>query len=171
MRAGTSEPAGHGAKGELSDEDVQRRLSEYIARKGLRQTPQRRLIVEVFLHSGRHLATEELLAEVRKRNSAIGYATVYRTLRLLAESGIAEERHFGDSVTRYERADTEHHDHLICTECGTITEFEEPRIERLQDAVADTHGWTLETHRLELYGVCPTCLRKRKATPSRAIRK
>ncbi|MCC7538680.1 MAG: transcriptional repressor [Deltaproteobacteria bacterium] len=167
MRAGTQRPVAHTDRGETSDDDVQRRLSEYISKKGLRQTPQRRLIVDVFLHAGRHLATEELLAEVRKRNPAIGYATVYRTLRLLAESGIAEERHFGDSVTRYERADTEHHDHLICTECGTITEFEEPRIERLQDAVADKHGWTLETHRLELYGICPECTRKRRPTPPR----
>lgn len=158
-------------RGAQANQAVQQRLTEYIARMGLRQTPQRKLIVEVFLEAGRHLAIEELLVEVRKRNPAIGYATVYRTLRLLAESGIAEERHFGDSVTRYERADAEHHDHLICTDCGTITEFEEPRIERLQDAVADQHGWTLTGHRLDLYGLCPACARSREAHARRRLRK
>ena len=110
--------------------------------KGLRSTEQRRLIVETFFHSHSHITIEELLGQVRSADPRVGYATVYRTLKLLAESGVANERHFGDGVTRYELADGDtHHDHLICIECHGITEFEEPRIESLQDEVARAYGF------------------------------
>jgi Fur family transcriptional regulator, ferric uptake regulator len=133
-------------------------LSAYMARKGLRSTEQRRLIVETFFHSHSHITIEELLGQVRTADPRVGYATVYRTLKLLAESGVANERHFGDGVTRYELADGDtHHDHLICIECHGITEFEEPRIESLQDEVARGHGFELRTHKHELYGLCADC--------------
>jgi Fur family ferric uptake transcriptional regulator len=134
-------------------------LAAYMARKGLRSTEQRRLIVETFFHSHSHITIEELLGQVRSADPRVGYATVYRTLKLLAESGVANERHFGDGVTRYELADgaNTHHDHLICIECHGITEFEEPRIESLQDEVARTYGFDLRTHKHELYGVCADC--------------
>jgi Fur family ferric uptake transcriptional regulator len=133
-------------------------LAAYMARKGLRSTEQRRLIVETFFHSHSHITIEELLGRVRSADPRVGYATVYRTLKLLAESGVANERHFGDGVTRYELADGDtHHDHLICIECHGITEFEEPRIESLQDEVARTYGFDLRTHKHELYGVCADC--------------
>lgn len=138
------------------------RLDEYMARKKLRSTAQRRLIVDTFFDGHPHVTIEDLLAEVRGRDRGIGYATVYRTLKLLAESGVASERRFGDGLSRYELADDDddHHDHLICVSCGTITEFEEPRIEKLQDAVAERHGFRVESHRHELYGVCAACQRK-----------
>ena len=98
------------------------------------------------------------LALVRAHDPKVGYATVYRTLKLLAECGVANERRFGDGLTRYELADdTTHHDHLICVQCGEITEFEEPRIEELQEKIARKHGFRLRTHKHELYGVCPRC--------------
>ncbi len=126
--------------------------------KGLRSTDQRRLIVETFFRAPNHVSIEELLAQVRALDPKVGYATVYRTLKLMAESGIAYEREFGDGLTRYELADGgAHHDHLICDRCGTITEFEEPEIERLQDAVAAAHGFVLRSHKHELYGLCPSC--------------
>src|SRR6202044_3525627 len=80
-------------------------LQDYMAKKGLRSTDQRRLIVETFFHSPNHVSIEELLAEVRAQDPKVGYATVYRTLKLMAESGIAYEREFGDGLTRYELAD------------------------------------------------------------------
>jgi Fur family ferric uptake transcriptional regulator len=108
-------------------------LQAYMVKKGLRSTDQRRLIVETFFQSPNHVSIEELLAQVRAQDAKVGYATVYRTLKLLAESGVAFERRFGDGLTRYELADDEaHHDHLICVECGSITEFEEPRDRRLR---------------------------------------
>jgi Fur family ferric uptake transcriptional regulator len=129
--------------------------------KGLRSTDQRRLIIETFFKSHNHVSIEELLAVVRVNDARVGYATVYRTLKLLAECGVAYERRFGDGLTRYELADdTSHHDHLICVECGAITEFEEPQIEVLQEAIAAKYGYLLHSHKHEMYGLCPDCQKK-----------
>src|SRR5208283_1609621 len=123
-----------------------------MTKKGLRSTDQRRLIVETFFRSDDHVSIEELLAQVRAKDRRVGYATVYRTLKLLAECGVAHERRFGDGLTRYELADdVAHHDHLICIACGNITEFEEPRIEELQERVARNNGFELRSHKHELY--------------------
>lgn len=125
--------------------------------RGLRSTEQRRLIVDTFFELGEHATVEELLAVVRKADTRIGYATVYRTLKMLAESGVVEERRFDDGITRYELADHDaHHDHLICNDCGFIQEFEEPLIEELQERVAQRFGFNLMHHKLELYGSCQT---------------
>ena len=127
--------------------------------QGLKSTRQREIILDEFLSAGSHLSTEDLYLRLRKKNPRIGYATVHRTLKLFAECGIAEQRHFGDGQARYEASDhDEHHDHLICIVCGKIVEFEDPRIEELQDEVADKHGFEIERHRLELYGRCPDCV-------------
>ncbi len=133
-------------------------FKEFMTRKGLKSTQQREIILDEFLRSSSHLSTEDLYLRLRKRHPGIGYATVYRTLKLFAESGIAEERHFGDGQTRYESVSgQEHHDHLICTACGAILEFENPEIERLQDKVAKEHGFRIKSHRLDLYGLCGNC--------------
>jgi Fur family transcriptional regulator, ferric uptake regulator len=140
------------------------RLNAHMNKKGLRSTDQRRLIVETFFKIGDHISIEELLAAVRSEDPKVGYATVYRTLKLLAECGVAFERRFGDGLTRYELADDEaHHDHLICIECGKIQEFEEPDIETLQEAVAKKYGYEVRSHKHELYGVCPECQKKKSA--------
>jgi Fur family ferric uptake transcriptional regulator len=134
------------------------RLEAFMAQKHLRSTSQRRLIVERFLDAGAHVTIEELLADVRAHDRGVGYATVYRTLKLLAECGVASERRFGDGLSRYEISDgDEHHDHLICTSCGRITEFEEPRIEELQEQIARRHGFRVTSHKHELYGLCRAC--------------
>ena len=144
-------------------EQFRQTLQAYMETKGLRSTDQRRLIVEAFFQAPNHVSIEELLVQVRALDPKVGYATVYRTLKLMAESGIAYERDFGDGLTRYELADREaHHDHLICDECGRITEFEEPEIERLQDMVAVKYGFELRSHKHELYGICPLCRAKAK---------
>ena len=137
-------------------------LQAHMLKKGLRSTGQRRLIVETFFRAPNHVSIEELLAEVRTEDKRVGYATVYRTLKLLAECGVANERKFSDGLTRYELADeASHHDHLICLECGDIIEFEEPRIETLQEQVAHRYGFLLRSHKHEMYGVCPKCQAKR----------
>lgn len=133
-------------------------LEAYMAKNGLRSTEQRRLIVQIFFDGPAHITIEQLLAQVRAADPRVGYATVYRTLKLLAECGVAHERRFGDGVTRYEVADEDqHHDHLICVECGAIAEFEEPAIERLQEEVAARYSFTVKSHKHELYGVCAAC--------------
>ncbi len=134
------------------------KFKDYLLTQGLKTTQQRELILDEFLRSASHLSTEELYLRLRRINPRIGYATVHRTLKLFAECGIAEQRHFGDGQARYEASDhDEHHDHLICVTCGKIVEFEDPRIEELQVEVAAGHGFTIERHRLELYGCCSDC--------------
>ena len=130
----------------------------YIASKGLKSTRQRDIILDAFLSSDRHISIEELYLKLRPKHPTIGYATVYRTLKLFAESGIARETHFGDGQTRYEHLLAgEHHDHLVCTRCHSIVEFENEAIEQLQAQVAEQHGFFIETHKLELYGICASC--------------
>ncbi len=142
-------------------------LQDHMVKRGLRQTDQRRLIVETFFKATHHISIEELLAEVRQKDSRVGYATVYRTLKLLTECGVAFERKFGDGLTRYELADeASHHDHLICVDCGKIIEFEEPQIEELQERIAARYGFLLKTHKHEMYGSCPECQAKNRGRSS-----
>jgi Fur family ferric uptake transcriptional regulator len=127
----------------------------FIQAKGLKTTRQRSTIVRVFFQMHGHISVEELLREVKKVNPKIGYATVYRTLHLLVESGLVEERRFGDGLARYEgRDEVEHHDHMICLECGKIFEFYNPRLEAIQEQLAEENNFKIFRHRLELYGVC-----------------
>jgi Fur family ferric uptake transcriptional regulator len=136
-------------------------LSEYLAGKGLRSTDQRGIILDRFVTAGQHVSAEELSARVKKTHPGIGFATVYRTLKLFAEAGLAEERRFEDGFTRYEfKASEGHHDHLICTKCGKIIEFENERIEQLQQDVARKNRFLVQSHKLELYGLCDDCQKK-----------
>lgn len=138
-----------------------------MLKRGLRSTEQRRLIIDTFFETTEHITIDGLLSRVRNVDSRVGYATVYRTMKLLAESGVVQEHKFGDGFTRYELADEDaHHDHLICLECGKITEFEEPLIEELQGRVAERHGFVVHQHKHELYGLCADC-QKIPARPRR----
>lgn len=136
-------------------QEKERAFLEFIQMRGLKTTRQRSSIVRVFFRLRGHISVEELLREVKKVNPKIGYATVYRTLHLLVESALVEERRFGDGLARYEgRSEIEHHDHMICTECGHIFEFYSPHLEALQEKLAEEHHFEIYRHRLELYGVC-----------------
>ena len=133
-------------------------LSRYVEKHGLKMTSQRKKILEVFLRMQGHFTSEDLYARVKRVDARVGYTTVYRTLRLLCECGLAEERHFKDGVTRFELAHSRrHHDHLVCMGCGEITEFRNDSIERLQRQVAEEHGFELLDHRHEMYGRCKAC--------------
>ena len=133
------------------------RFEDYVRRHNLKSTSQRDVIVDLFLKSSGHISIEDLLAKVRKRSPKVGYATVYRTLKLLTDCGIAAPRQFGDGQTRFEVVgEHAHHDHLICVQCGLILEFENDTIEQLQDEMAEKMGgFKLVRHKLELYGLCP----------------
>lgn len=138
------------------------RLSRWISERGLKATRQRDLIVDTFFSSTGHLSVDELLAKVQARDENIGAATVYRTMKILTDAGLASARHFEDGQTRYEAAlGRHHHDHLICTSCHRIIEFENERIEELQDMVARHHGFQVTRHKLELYGLCKDCQGRR----------
>ena len=143
--------------------DKEAAFLEFIQAKGLKTTRQRSTIVQVFFRLRGHISVEELLREVKKVNPRIGYATVYRTLHLLVESGLVEERRFGDGLARYEgRNEVEHHDHMICLECGKIREFSNPRLLELQEQLAEENGFKIFRHRLELYGSCEDSAECRK---------
>jgi Fur family ferric uptake transcriptional regulator len=136
-------------------------LTEYLSGQGLKSTQQRDKILQVFVSAGRHLSAEELYEHVKKIHPGIGFATVYRTLKLLTNAGLAEERRFEDGFTRYEyKVSDGHHDHLICTKCGAIIEFENKRIEALQQDVARKNRFKVQSHKLELYGLCAGCQKK-----------
>lgn len=146
---------------------AEERLLAFHARlreRGLKSTGPRDDIARVFFELGRHISAEELYAEVRKVNPHVGYATIYRTLKLLKDCNLLFERHFEEGQARYEVAGEHHHDHFICENCGRIIEFENDEIERIQDSIASKLGVLLTHHKMELYGLCGEC-RARK--PSR----
>src|SRR5919206_4195124 len=118
-----------------SQDDLKEPWRAYLRRKRLKTTQQREAIVDAFLRTKGHVALEDLLTSARKRNPGVGLATVYRTVKLLEEAGLASSRHFGPGQTLYEVAD-HHHDHIICQQCQHIIEFESDEIERLQTEVA-----------------------------------
>ena len=133
------------------------KLTRHLESRGLRLTHQRRAIVQAFFSAEGHVDIDALHQLVRKIDPRIGQATVYRTLKLLTESGLAKTSRFGGPSALYETTDEEHHDHLVCRACGLIIEFFNNEIEILQDQVAEAHGFKLETHKMELYGLCSKC--------------
>ncbi len=145
-------------------------LGAFIQKKGLKHSRQREVIAETFYAMGGHVPVDALVARVREQDPHVSVATVYRTMKLLAECGLAIHRQFEDGQTRYERAPDRHHDHLICKRCGRIIEFENPRIEELQLRVARSHGFEVESHRLELYGRCAECRAGRSKDKDKEMR-
>jgi len=140
----------------MAHEAEQKALADYLEKNHLKQTRQREVILNAFLDANTHVTSEDLYQAVRKEHANIGYTTVYRTMKLLVEAGLATERHFDDGITRYE-IEHEHHDHLVCTRCGRIEEFECQMIESAQNAIAKHYNYQLLRHRHELYGLCPDC--------------
>jgi Fur family ferric uptake transcriptional regulator len=148
----------------MAREVERRRLVRYLGEHGLKQTKQREAILDVFLSAGGHLTSEEVFRAVRELHSNIGYTTVYRTMKLLCEAGLASEHHFDDGITRYE-IEHEHHDHLVCVKCGKIIEFECEAIEVSQNDIAERYGFRILRHRHELYGHCASCCADGGAAP------
>ncbi len=135
-----------------------RKLSTFLQEKGLRATRQRERILDAFMEEAAHVSVEELSTRLHRDHPSIGHATIYRSMNLFVEAGIAKERRFHEGRVRYEPSiDVPHHDHLICLQCGEIEEFEDPTIERIQGEIARRRGFRVEYHRLELYGRCTRC--------------
>ena len=133
-------------------------LKTYLSSKGLKSTKQRDTIVKIFFNLKDHVDIETLYKKVKEKDSNIGYATVYRTIKILKDSGVISERHFGTRHAVYEpHSPQEHHDHLICIKCHEIVEFENDLIEMLQDTIAKKFKYKLVKHKHELYGYCSRC--------------
>jgi Fur family transcriptional regulator, ferric uptake regulator len=136
-------------------------LKQIIRKMNLKVTPQRLLILQT-LHEGRvHITAQELYEKVQKINSDVGFATVYRFLKGMAESHVVTELRMGSMPTRYELTPKKHHDHMTCTQCGKIVEFQNKNIEDHQEKVAKQYGFKLTHHVLELYGICTACQMKK----------
>ena len=136
---------------------------QHIQKKGLKRTSQRDLILDMFLRTEEHLSSEDLYRLVRQEDPTIGQTTVYRTLKLLTEAGLAREVRFGDGITHYEHNyKHQHHDHMICSECGRIIEFFSAELEALQDQIAAKHRFQISHHLHRIIGFCVECRRALK---------
>ena len=157
-------PSGRDKTSEKTPENPQRQWRDFVSEKGLHASKTRDAVVDIFLKTKDHIDLQSLFERARRSHPGVGFATVYRTMKLLEEAGIAHTRRFGNAKeTLYEvAAGRSHHDHLICEQCGRIIEFLDPEVERLQDRIASKHGFTLSRHRHELYGVCPDCRHRGK---------
>ena len=137
---------------------VSEAFSQFLKQKNLQITMQRQLIVDEFAKAKRHLSVEELYDLVKKREKSIGQVTVFRTLKLLTEANIARAVNFGDKTVRYELDfGTEHHDHLVCLQCGAVVEVYDPDLEKLQNKLCRKYGFSPNWHRLEVFGTCKKC--------------
>ena len=136
-------------------------LRDYLAKKRLKITKQREIIFEEFFnHTEDHVSVEELYERIKPKNSKIGFATIYRTLKLFKECGLAFERNFGDGKTRYEPVNFsgEHHDHIICQDCGKIVCFSEQKLYDMLKEIGAKNHFKIDDYKLVLYGKCdPTC--------------
>lgn len=123
---------------------------------GLKSTRQRDTIVRAFFELDKHISADELLDEVRVVQSRIGYATVYRTLKLLVEQGFALPKDFGDGITRYDPIHDQdpHHDHLICVDCRKIIEFNDDGTAELLSKIAAGLGYEMRRKKIEIYAEC-----------------
>ena len=136
---------------------------KHIQKQGLKRTAQRDLILDVFLQTEGHLSGDDLYRLVREKDQSVGQTTVYRTLRLLTDAGLAREVRFGDGRAHYEHNyKHQHHDHMICKECGKIIEFYSPELEAIQDAMAAKHRFELTSHLLRMIGICAECRRQER---------
>ncbi len=133
-------------------------LERYLRDKGLKMTVARETVLKAFLSLESHVSAEALYEAARRLDPGIGQATVFRTIKLFADAGLAREACYDDGARQYEHAyHHEHHDHLACVRCGKIVEFVDAAIEQAQDDVYRRFGFTSSGHRLELFGLCPDC--------------
>jgi Fur family ferric uptake transcriptional regulator len=141
----------------MNSEEAMKILNEFLQKKKLKFTQQRQIITEIFFDQQNikdHPTVEDLYLIVKAKDPNIGYATVYRTMKLLVESGLANPSRMGDNQTRYEPENpNEHHDHLICQSCHLILEFENQEIEKIQREIAEKYGFELKDHKMMLYGI------------------
>jgi Fur family transcriptional regulator, ferric uptake regulator len=137
-------------------------FKQLLKKNGLKFTIQREVILETLYNSDEHLTPEALHKKIQEQYPDLktGIATIYRTLGLLESEEIVTSLSFGAQGKKYELGAKEHHDHMICTECGSITEFVDEEIEKRQRSIADKHGFLMKDHSMQIYGICAECRNK-----------
>ena len=140
------------------------RYDNFIQANRLKSSKRRDLIFYHITQIQGHFTADEIYQALFKTDPEIGIATVYRTIRLLVDSGILLEHTFGEKKGFYEVVDTnsKHHDHLICNNCGKIIEFQSDIIEDNIERIAEQHQFIIKSHKLEIYGICSKCQQKSK---------
>ena len=136
-------------------------LAAHLARHRLKRSAQREAILDAFLKAENHVSVEDLLKLVRRRHPEVGRTTIYRTLKVFKDAGLASELIFGDEARFEPFWKRDHHDHIVCTRCGAIIEFTSPEIERIQEEIATGLGFAIEGHRHHIFGRCSKCAAKR----------
>lgn len=136
-----------------------RLFGRYLKDQGLPVTQQREAVADVVFTSDAHLSVDDIESALRERGERIGKATIYRTLDLLVRSRLVEEHDFGEGFKRYEHrlSGTPVHEHMICVECATVTEFESNELYRIENRVKTEFGFAPVRRRLEIYGLCKEC--------------
>jgi Fur family ferric uptake transcriptional regulator len=137
------------------------RFEQFVRDHHGRLTPQRQMIVREFLALNGHYDLQELHEHFLKQGKRVNPSTIFRTLKLLVQAGIAGERHFANGNTKYE-VNVAHHDHVICLDCKKIVEFDSPRLEQVQARIVEDLGFEMEFHKHEIYGYCKDCRKSKK---------
>ncbi|MDR2789946.1 MAG: transcriptional repressor [Campylobacteraceae bacterium] len=134
-------------------------FKDILKRNGLKFTTQREVILKTLYSNNGHFTPDALYLIIKEKYPElnVGIATVYRTLNVLEESDIATSLSFGSQGKKFELGNKPHHDHIICKNCGTIVEFEDKSIEKLQEKIAKNNNFKLTGHLMQLYGICNNC--------------
>jgi len=141
---------------------ARKRFVEFLGRKNLRVTAQRRAIIDSVFSTTRHFTADELLVWSRRRDKSVSRATVYRTLPLLTESGLVREMDFGKEQKVYDPNYADHplHNHIICQDCQKIVEFDSDRLQQLEAEITQRLGFSVTTHRLQITANCQELRKK-----------
>jgi len=136
-------------------------FGEYIRTEGLKTTAQRTAILHAFLSTERHVSVEDVYLIVNRRKRKVGFATVYRTMKLIADCGLAREVRFDDGISRFEHTlGRRHHHHLVCNKCKKVIEFSSSEMDAIEQTISRKYGFELESHRFEIFGICKDCQKK-----------
>lgn len=140
---------------EQTIQEVKQRFAEHLERTKQRKTPERFAILEEIYRRTDHFDAESLYIHMKTQSYRVSRATVYNTLELLVSCDLVTRHQFGSNTARYERAyGRRQHDHIICTNCGKVLEFCDPRIQQIKDMMGDLLEFNVESHSLNLYGTC-----------------
>jgi len=144
-------------------EEVLTNFKKLLRTNNLKYTKQRELILEIIYNNDGHFTPEDIYNLIKETYPTVklGIATVYRTLTLLEESGIVSSISFGVQGKKYEFGLTDHHDHLVCMECGKIEEFIDDTIEKRQEEIAKKYNFEMRDHIMKIVGICQACQAKK----------